>query len=89
MYDKEMLCRKIREIYPDVGECGIDVNVEYDKEKKAWVIDLKKDRHKLKTYLDPEDADSCMAGRQCIGLGVQISQLKDNITRGITPAINR
>lgn len=81
MYDKEELCRKIREIYPDIGECGIDVNVDYDNEKKAWIVDLKKDRHELKTHLEPEDAETCMQGKQCVGLGIQIAQLKDNISK--------
>jgi hypothetical protein len=44
MYDKNELCEKIRALYPDIGECGIDVNVEYDEDQKAWVVDLKKDR---------------------------------------------
>ncbi|MFO7859681.1 MAG: hypothetical protein R6U41_00520 [Desulfosalsimonas sp.] len=81
MADKEALCEKIKEIYPDIGECGIDVTVDYDQENKAWVVDLKKDRHELKTFLEPEDAETCMLGKQCIGLGIQIAQLKDNIMK--------
>ena len=81
MYDKDELCSKIKDIYPDIGECGIDVNVDYDDEKKAWIVDLKKDRHELKTHLEPEDAETCMQGKQCIGLGIQIAQLKDNIMK--------
>lgn len=84
MHDKKELCDKIREIYPDIGECGINVDVMYDEERKAWVVDLKKDQHELKTYLEPEDADSCLDGKQCIGLGIQIAQLKDNINRGVS-----
>jgi len=79
MHSKEELCEKIRSIYPDIGECAIDVNVEWDEEKKAWVVDLKKDKHHLKTHLEPEDADSCMKGKQCVSLGLQISQLRANI----------
>ncbi len=79
MIDKKALCEKIREIYPDIGECGIDVDVEYDEAKKAWVVDLKKGQHELKTHLEPEDATACMDGKQCIGLGTQIGQLKENI----------
>lgn len=42
MHDKKELCEKIKSIYPDIGECGIDVDVEYDgvwKENSAfpWV----------------------------------------------------
>ncbi|MBU1344882.1 MAG: hypothetical protein KKE44_17495 [Proteobacteria bacterium] len=79
MYNKTQLCEKIRSIYPDIGDCGIDINVNYDKDNKAWAVNLKKGNHQLKTYLDPEDANICMEGKQCIGLGLQISQLKDNI----------
>ncbi len=79
MHNKNELCKKIRELYPDIGKCGIDVNVDYDEAKKAWIVDLKKGSHKLKTHLEPEDADVCMSGRQCIGLGFQIAQLRSNI----------
>jgi hypothetical protein len=81
MYDKDELCKKIKDIYPDIGECGIDVKVDYDDDKKAWIVDLKKDNHELKTHLEPEDAETCMLGKQCIGLGIQIAQLKDNIMK--------
>ena len=79
MYTKDQLCEKIRSVYPDIGECGIDIKVEYNANEKAWVVDLRKENHHLKTYLEPEDANICMEGKQCIGLGMQIFQLKDNI----------
>ena len=79
MYDKKELCEKIRAIYPDIGECGIDIDVEYDEDKKAWVVDLKKDQHELKTHLEPDEASACMDGKQCVSLGIQIGQLKENI----------
>lgn len=79
MYNKNQLCEKIRSIYPDIGECGMDVYAEYDEDNGAWVVDLKKDNLRLKTFLEPEDADICMEGKQCIGLGMQVYQLKDNI----------
>ena len=84
MYEKKVLCEKISSIYPDIGECGIDVNVTYDKAKKAWVVDLKKDHHHLKTYLEEGDAELCLTGKQCIGLGIEIAQLRSNIERGRT-----
>lgn len=31
MIDKAQLCEKIVEIYPDIGQCGIDVEVETDQ----------------------------------------------------------
>ena len=81
MYDKKELCEKIRGIYPDIGQCGIDVDVEYDDTKKAWIVDLKKGSQALKTHLEPEEADQCMDGKQCVSLGLQVAQLKANIER--------
>jgi hypothetical protein len=79
MHDTQNLCKKIRQVFPDIGECGMDVKVAYDNQKKVYVVDLEKGTHKLKTYLEPEDADACMAGRQCVGLSFQIAQLRSNI----------
>ena len=79
MHDKKELCEKIRDIYPEIGECGIDIDAEWDADKNAWAVDLKSEGHELKTYLEPEDADGCMDGKQCVSLGLQIAQLKDNV----------
>ncbi len=79
MHDKNELCEKIKSIHPDIGECGIDVNVDWSEDNKAWVVDLKKGEHELQTFLEPEDAEGCMEGKQCVSLGLQITQLKSNI----------
>jgi hypothetical protein len=81
MVDKKALCDKIRELYPDIGECGIDVDVEFDKSQSAWVVHLKKDNQTLKTFLEQGDAEKCMLGQQCAGLGMEIAQLRDSIER--------
>ena len=77
MVDKAALCEKIKSIYPDIGECGIDIKVEYDDEKQVTVIYLRRDNKEVKHYLPDEDADSCMAGNQCVALGVEIAQMRD------------
>lgn len=79
MHDKKELCKKIRELYPEIGECGIDINAEWDEEKNAWAVGLKNKGHELKTYLETDDANGCMDGKQCVSLGLQIAQLKENI----------
>ena len=79
MYKKEKLCNKIIELYPDIGACGIDVDAEFDRKKKVWVIDLKKNEHELKHHLEIPDADDCMDGKQCTSLGLEIAQLRKNI----------
>ena len=81
MVDKKELCQKIIELYPDIGQCGIDVNVEFDHDQNTWVVDLKKDKIELKTFLEEGDAEKCMLGKQCVSLGIEIAQLKANIER--------
>ena len=81
MLDKAELCEKIRTIYPDIGECGIDIDVEYEEDQKAWVVQLKKDSHELKTYLEDGDAELCMLNKKCVRLSIEIAQLKGNIER--------
>ena len=79
MYSKETLCEKITELYPDIGTCGINVDVAFDDGKKVWVVDLKKGEHHLKHYLEVSDADYCIDGKICVPLGLEIAQLKKNI----------
>jgi hypothetical protein len=81
MHDKKELCEKIKSIYPEIGECGVDVIIDFDETKKAWTVDLKSGEHHLQTHLEPEDADACMEGKQCVYLGSQITQLLENIKR--------
>jgi len=79
MYDREELCRKITELYPEIGQCGIDIDVSFDEEKRAWVVDLIKGGHELKHYLDIPEANDCMEGNKCVPLGLEIAQLRKNI----------
>jgi len=44
MYQKDQICDKIRSIYPDVGKCGIDIRVDFDKKNKAWFVPHAKGR---------------------------------------------
>jgi hypothetical protein len=79
MIDKTELCRKIIEIYPDIGACGIDVEVEYDDTQNRWTVRLHRGSRQLKTYLEEGDAELCLMGKQCVSLGIEIKQLSDNI----------
>ena len=79
MIDKKELCEKITAIYPDIGVCGIDIDVIYDESKQAWMVDLKKEAHHLQTRLEIDEAEMCLAGKQCVSLGIQVAQLVKNI----------
>jgi len=79
--DKHTICNTIREIYPDIGKCGIDLAVDYDEENRAWAIELKKDGRQLTTYIETADTDTCITRENCIGLGIEIAQLQGNLDR--------
>jgi hypothetical protein len=79
MYTDNELCEKITKLYPEIGACGIDIDVTYDEQKKSWVVHLRKDSHSLNHFLDLMDADKCMEGKQCVSLGLELAQLRKNI----------
>ena len=79
MIDKNKLCQKIQEIYPEIGQCDIELTVDFDKRQNALVVSLKKDSHELKHFLEKPDAAACMEGKQCVALGIEIAQLMKNI----------
>lgn len=79
MIDRTTLCEKIRELYPDIGACGIDIKAEYDEGEKAWVVHLQKGSYRLKTFLEEGDAEKCLLGERCVGLSFDIAQLRGNI----------
>lgn len=79
MYQKNQICKKITTLFPDIGECGIDIKVDFDKKNKAWAVRLKKNNRELKTFLETQDTNVCMEDRHCIGFGWQVYQLEDNI----------
>jgi hypothetical protein len=81
MIDKAQLCAKIVEIYPEIGTCGIDVDVAFDQDQQRWVVNLEKAQHHLKTFLEEGDAELCLMGKQCVSLGIEITQLRDSIER--------
>lgn len=72
------VCNKITEVFPEIGACGIDLDVNYDDLNRAWAVDLKRGEHHLKTFLEIDEAERCAAGN-CVSLGLQVAQLRTNI----------
>jgi hypothetical protein len=80
MASRDDICRKIEEIIPEAGRCGIDYNVEYDKKNHAWTVDLHQGEQHLKTFIEDNEAEICLDQERCLPLGLQIGQLKRNLT---------
>lgn len=79
MFTAKQLCERIVTLYPEIGVCGVDIDVAMDDSEKAWVVHLKKDTHTLNHFLERMDADRCMEGKECVALGLDIAQLQKNI----------
>ncbi|MEW6657646.1 MAG: hypothetical protein AB1424_03195 [Thermodesulfobacteriota bacterium] len=73
---------KILEMYPEIAKYGVVSGLTYDQGKKTYVFKLTKGPHELSTYIDQVDADACMGGKECIHLGVQISEFLDIFKEG-------
>lgn len=79
MHNKDEICETIVSLYPDIGVCGVDIEVQFDEPKHAWAVQLHKDEHHLTHYLEIPDADACIDGKQCVSLGLEIAQLRRNV----------
>jgi len=77
-YSNVALKEKILEIYPEITDNGISAGLDFNEEKNAFVVRLKKNAHELDTYLDRQDADECMDGVKCVTLGIKIGEFIKN-----------
>ena len=83
MVSKKELCKKIEDIHPDIGACGVDFDVDFDKKEKAWVVDFHQGRQHLRTFIEDNEADSCLSEDRCLSLALQIGQLRVNFEKYI------
>lgn len=79
MLGSKDICSKIVSIFPDIGDCGKEIEVKFDEKADAWEVDLRKEGRFLKTFVDKSEAEACLIGGKCIQMGLQVAQLKDNI----------
>ncbi len=77
-YTNVALKDKIYEMYPEIGQHGITMGLDFNHNLKTFDVKLKKDSDELTTHLEQKDADECMDGMKCIHLGVQIDQFIRN-----------
>lgn len=69
---------KILEMYPEIEQHKLAMNVVFDTVKDAYVVSLHREGHELTTHLERTDADDCMNGIKCVSLGIQIEQFVKN-----------
>lgn len=77
MFDKNEVCRKVTELNPDLGSCGIDIDTFYSRANRSWIIISKKGDHDIVHFLDKKDIKKCLDDVQCVSLGLDVGQLKE------------
>ena len=77
-YTTVALQDKIMEMYPEIGEHHLLPAVEFDAEKNAYLITVKRGKEALTTRLEKKDAEDCMRNVKCVYLGTQIAQFIKN-----------
>ena len=73
-YTQAALADKLYELYPELQKFNIQLSLEFDEEKDAWLVKFQKGDTRRYAILDKKDADACMDGYVCIYLGVLIDQ---------------
>jgi len=82
MTDPKSLAQAIASLYPEIAKHGIAVSVAQDPATDAWLVTMSHGGHTLSTHLEKKDADDCLAGVQCVYLGVQIGRFVENYCLG-------
>ena len=77
-YTNVALKDKIIDMYPEIGEKGLLVGIDFSEEKKAYIVTFRRGTESLTTHLEKKDADECMNGIKCVYLGVQVEQFIKN-----------
>jgi hypothetical protein len=76
MIDNKTICKTIENIFPEKGECGKDINVEWDKKNNAYIVEYLENGKKARTFLEPEDAALCIDKDRCLDLAFQVNQVR-------------
>jgi hypothetical protein len=77
-HSDEVLLGKIKEIYPEISQHGISVDLDFSQEENAYIIKFRKDHHELTTHLEKKDADDCMNNIKCVYFDFQIGEFLKN-----------
>ncbi len=76
MVTKQELCKKIAEIVPNAGVCGIDLDVEYNERIESWAVIMHQGQSRIRTYIKADTITNCLEGKSCDPLGLKIARLR-------------
>jgi hypothetical protein len=81
----DRVTEKIHEFHPEIKRNNMDLSVTFDEGADGYLIKLSKSGAVVGSYLIEQDADDCLAGKRCVNLAVQVTQLIAELEDLITP----
>jgi|WetSurMetagenome_2_1015567.scaffolds.fasta_scaffold186204_3 hypothetical protein len=81
----DRVTEKIREFHPEISRNNLNLNVTYEEVGDRYLIKLSKAGEVVGSYMDQKDADDCLAGKKCVNLAVQVTQLIAELEDLVTP----
>jgi len=76
MIDNKTICKTIENIFPEKGECGKDIKVDWNKENNAYLVEYLENGKTAKTYVESDDAAVCIEKDCCLDLAFQVNQVR-------------
>lgn len=76
MVTKQELCKKIEEIFPHAGICGVDFDVEFDEKTESWEMILHNGQGRIRTFIKTDVIRKCLERDSCDPLGIKISHVR-------------
>ena len=74
----DILQGKLSDMYPEISEKNVSLDVNYEEGKKSWIVKLTKDGQEHVINLPEADADMCITGKYCEPFS---TELKDVLNR--------
>lgn len=76
MVTKQDICKKIEEINPTAGVCGVDLDVEFDERTDSWAVIMYQGQSKLKTFIQSDEVTKCLEGHSCDRLSMKVAHMR-------------
>jgi hypothetical protein len=78
----EDIKKKLLQIYPEIEQFGLGLSVSFEEATDAWMATFTKGEHELSTHLEKPDVESCLQGKECYHVGVQLGRFIRNYCEG-------
>lgn len=79
--DAADLSLKIKEMFPELGQDGVTLDVKDMPGMNSWELRLSKSGHEMSACLDYADAQKCMEGKECTAFLSEVGQFVHSYCR--------